>query len=111
MADYTSTIAAKQTQALVKGPPAGSPGSESARPVHSYQDAATPTATGCPSTVNDDTNAPVGPSPATPTSPQSLATTAFGFGLNEAGAATSRCQTTVWPATPPASTGSPAFSR
>lgn len=45
MADYTSTIAAKQTQALVKGPPAGSPGSESARPVHSYQDAATPTAT------------------------------------------------------------------
>ena len=45
MADYTSTIAAKQTQALVKGPVAGSPGSESARPVHSYQDAVTPTAT------------------------------------------------------------------
>jgi hypothetical protein len=45
MADYTSGIAAKQTQALVKGPPAGSPGSESARRVYSYQDAVTPTAT------------------------------------------------------------------
>jgi hypothetical protein len=45
MADYTSTIAGKQLQALVKGPPAGSPGSESARPVHSYQDVVTPTAT------------------------------------------------------------------